>query len=86
MPRWSPVHPAFTFALRRLAKEDVPSAEALRRLIPIAERLGQPRPSYWWVRRFMIDERLRLELRRADRERLIERTVVPLLAGRVPRP
>ena len=85
MPRWEPLHPAFAAELRRLAKTDVPYAEVSRRLIPVAVRLDLRRPSYWQVRRFLAEERRRLELARRQREELVEKVVAPLLTGRVPR-
>jgi hypothetical protein len=85
MPRWEALHPEFVAALEKLAARDVTNAEAWRLLIPVAKRVGLPRPSYWMVRRRLIDERRLRELRRRDRDELRERVVDPLLIGRAPR-
>jgi len=85
MPRWEPLHPEFVAALERLAARDVTNAEAWRLLIPVAERIGLPRPTYWNVRRRLIEERRLRELRRRDRDELSERVIAPLVIGRVPR-
>ena len=75
------MHPAFAGALRRFAASDVTHAEARRLLIPVATRIGKPRPSYPTVVRVMLRERRRAAAQRVERERLIG----PVLAGRVPR-
>jgi hypothetical protein len=82
MPRWPPLDEDFREALRILAGFEVGYAEALRALIPVAERIDRPRPSYWRVRRFLIDER-----RRRDRAAEVRNRVLSdLLQGRFPRP
>ena len=86
MPRWEPLHPEFVAALETLAARDITNAEAWRLLIPVAKRIGLPRPTYWMVRRRLMDERRLRELRRRDRDELQERVIDPLLIGRVPRP
>lgn len=82
MPRWPPTHPDFLAALRVLAGLEVSHAEAWRALVPTAVRIGEPRPSYWKVRRRLIAERRRLKLR-AERRAEIEQIVGELLAGLV---
>jgi hypothetical protein len=84
MPRWPPLHPDYVGALAALARMDVSYAEALRRLIPVANRLGEPRPSYWLVRRFLRAERAELERRRAERRRLAEDVFVDMMKGLSP--
>jgi hypothetical protein len=61
----------------------LPSAEAWRRLAPLARRLGVRRPSYQTVRRALALER---ELRafRQARRRVNEALLGDLLAGKVP--
>jgi hypothetical protein len=86
MPRWEPLHPEFVAALEQLAARDVTNAEAWRLLIPVAKRIGLPRPTYWNVRRRLMVERRLRALRRRDRDELRERVIVPLVIGRVPRP
>lgn len=85
MPRWQPLHPRYAAELRRLARREIGYADAHRLLIPIAEELGLPRPTYWTVRRFLAARRVELERRRREWERFENRVVVPLLSGRVPR-
>jgi hypothetical protein len=82
MPRWEPMHPDFLEALGVLAGLRIGYAEALRALIPVAERLDQPRPSYWRVRRFLMAERRRRRLRADRRDQIIS----DVLAGLVMRP
>jgi hypothetical protein len=84
MPRWPPLHPDYVAALTVLAGMEVSYAEALRRLIPVASRLGQPRPTYWLVRRFLRAERAELERRRTDRHRLAEDVFVDMMKGLSP--
>jgi hypothetical protein len=67
MPRWEPLHPEFIAALDTLAARDITNAEAWRLLIPVAKRIGLPRPTYWMVRRRLMDERRLRELRRYRR-------------------
>jgi hypothetical protein len=62
---------------------DLPSAEAWRRLTPIARRLGSRRPSYQTVRRVLVLERELRKLRRARRH-FNERLLADLLAGKAP--
>ncbi len=78
----APLHPGFAATLRRIAGSDVSAAEAVRRLAPLAERLGCPRPSYDTIRTFLAAERSR-RLRRVQKR---ERALAPVLAGRVPKP
>jgi hypothetical protein len=85
VPRWEPLHWEFATALDRLAESDVEHAEAWRLLIPVAERIARPRPTYWRVRRYLLEARRRRALRQLDREALNERVVVRLLTGRAPR-
>jgi hypothetical protein len=63
---------------------DVSYAEALRRLIPVANRLGEPRPTYWLVRRFLRSERAELERQRTERRRLAEDVFVDVMKGLSP--
>jgi len=65
-----------------MAGSDVGYAEAWRALIPVAERLDTPRPTYWRVRRFLLSERRRQVVRRDRRQQI----VADLLAGLVKRP
>jgi hypothetical protein len=75
-----PIDPAFSSTLRVLASARVHHAEAWRQLIPVAERIRKPRPSYPTVRRHLRREQLRAE-RRAE---AVERVLGSLLQGRVP--
>jgi hypothetical protein len=84
VPRWPPLHPDYEAALDALARLEVSYAEALRRLIPLEQQLGIGRPTYWTVRRRLQAERLRLELRRAERRRLADEIVYDLMVGLVP--
>jgi hypothetical protein len=81
MPRWEPLHRDFAAALRILASFELSHAEALRLLRPVAARVGVPRPTYWRVRRFLIEERRRAE----RRKQAIEPVIRDLLAGLIPR-
>jgi uncharacterized membrane protein len=58
MPR-PPLHNDYRVALLVLRELEVGYAEALRQLVPVAERLGVPRPSYTSVRRIMLAHRRR---------------------------
>jgi hypothetical protein len=84
VPRWPPLHPDYEAAFDALARLEVSYAEALRRLIPLEQRLGIGRPTYWTVRRRLQAERLRLELRRAERRRLADEILYDLMVGLVP--
>jgi hypothetical protein len=84
VPRWPPLHPDYKAALDALARHEVSYAEALRRLIPLEQRLGIGRPTYWTVRRHLQAERLRLDLRRAERRRLADEILYDLMVGLVP--
>ena len=84
MPRWPPLHPEYEAALVGLARFEVGYAEAVRRLIPLEERLGVGRPTYWRVRRFLLAERRRLELERRERRELAEQIFRDLCAGLCP--
>ena len=75
------LHPDFVVALRVLDSDGLPYAEALRQLVPVARRLGIPRPSYSSVRRFLVDERRR----KAVRTERLERVLVDLSRGMAPR-
>jgi len=75
-----PVHPEFARALRILDAFGMPYAEALRMLVPVAIRLGIPRPSYSTVRRILIAERER-KRRHADE---LDVLLGDLFAGRSP--
>jgi hypothetical protein len=75
-----PVHPEFVRALRILDAFGMPYAEALRMLVPVAIRLGIPRPSYSTVRRILIAERER-KRRHADE---LDVLLGDLFAGRSP--
>jgi hypothetical protein len=68
-------------AARRMV--DLPSAEAWRRLAPLARRLGVRRPSYQTIRRALVLERELRKLRQA-RRRVNEALLGDLLAGKVP--
>jgi hypothetical protein len=63
---------------------EVSYAEALRRLIPLERRLGEPRPTYWLVRRFLRAERAKLERRRTEQRRLAEDVFVDMMKGLSP--
>jgi hypothetical protein len=63
---------------------EVSYAEALRRLIPLENRLGEGRPTYWFVRRFLAGEREELARIRAERRELAEDIFVDLMKGLVP--
>jgi hypothetical protein len=76
------MHPAFARALRRLARRDLGAAEAHRRLIPVSARIDLPRPTYWRVRTFLLDERVRIRARAEIRDAVLVR----LATGRFPRP
>jgi len=75
-----PVHPEFVRALRILDAFGMPYADAWRMLVPVAARLGIPRPSYPTVRRVLIAERDR-KRRTADE---LDRVLGDLFAGRSP--
>lgn len=75
-----PVEREFVVALRVLDAFDMPYAEALRLLRPVAARLGVPRPSYSSVRRILIAER---ERKRTNADEL-DRLLADLFAGRFP--
>ena len=75
-----PVHPEFVRALRILDAFGMPYAEALRMLVPVAVRLGVPRPSYYTVRRVLMAERARKRRNADDLDRLLG----DLFAGRSP--
>jgi hypothetical protein len=77
-----PLHDDYAEALRLLAGVEIAYAEALRALIPVARRLGVPRPSYSRVRRFIQAERARKRRGRNRRDEIIQ----DLLAGLVKRP
>ena len=55
----SALHPDLVAAIRVLDAIGLPYAEMWRTLGPIAARAGARRPSYWHVRRFVREERLR---------------------------
>ena len=80
MARPPGLHRDFAVALRVLDAAGMPYAEALRLLIPVAARLGIPRPSYPTVRRFLIAERRR-KARRMD---VLDRVLADLLRGLPP--
>ena len=63
---------------------DVSYAEALRRLIPLENRLGVPRPTYWLVRRRLRARRAEFERRRQERRELAEDVFVDLMKGLSP--
>ena len=84
MPRWPPIHPDYVAALAGLARFEVGYAEALRRLIPLEERLGEGRPTYWRARRFLMAERRRLELERKERRELARGILTDLVVGLCP--
>jgi hypothetical protein len=81
MPRWQRIHPEFEIALHLLARSRVSYAEAWRLLIPVSERVDEPRPSYYHVREILIDERIRLSATDEARNRVIHDVVT----GWVPR-
>jgi hypothetical protein len=84
MPRWPPLHPDYVAALEALARMEVSYAEALRRLIPLENRLREPRPTYWCVRRYLRSRRAELERRRAEQRRLAEDVFVDMMKGLSP--
>ena len=66
--------------MRVLDSFGMPYAELWRQLIPVAVRLGIPRPSYWCVRRFVIADR-----RRKDRNtEVLDQVLRDLFAKRLP--
>jgi hypothetical protein len=75
-----PVHPEFVQALRILDAFGMPYAAAWRLLVPVAVRLGIPRPSYSTVRRILIVERARKRRNADDLDQLL----TDLFAGRFP--
>jgi hypothetical protein len=80
--RGRPPHPEFERALWILSGTDVSAAEALRKLTPVANRIGMPRPSYSTVRRLLIAQRAR----RRRRREVLEPILVDLIVGRFPNP
>lgn len=80
MPRWEPLHEDYVIALRVLDSFGMPYAELWRQLIPVAARLGLPRPSYWRVRRFVIADRRR----KAENTEALNRVLHDLFVGRSP--
>jgi hypothetical protein len=84
VPRWSPPHPDYAAALDALARMEVSYAEALRRLIPLEQRLGEPRPTYWLVRRRLSAARAELDRRRKERRQLAEDVFVDMMKGLSP--
>jgi hypothetical protein len=71
----------FVRALRRLDRRmNLSYAELWRRLIPVASRLGVPRPCYGTVREIVLLLRALERLRRPVRDEV----VVKLLTGRIP--
>ena len=80
MPRWEPLHPDFVVAMRVLDSFGMPYAELWRQLIPVAVRLGIPRPSYWRVWRFVIADRRRKQ-KNTD---ALDRVLCDLAAYRLP--
>ena len=79
MPR-PPIDSRFVGALRGFDHRGLSYAEAWRLLLPVAERLGRPRPSYFTVRRTLIVERHR----RAWRKAAFDSVLGAVVAGRVP--
>lgn len=57
--------------MRALDGDGMPYAEMWRLLIPVAARAGVPRPSYWRVREFLIDERIRKAARVEDADAML---------------
>ena len=80
VPRWDPIHPEFVQALLVLDAIGLPYAELWRRLRPIAARLGCPRPSYWHVRRILIEERRR----KLERLEFAKDVIGDMVTGRLP--
>jgi hypothetical protein len=78
--RYEPIHPEFRAALWLLSGAELSYAEAWRRLVPVAARIQESRPSYPTVRRVLIEQRRE---RRRRKERL-EPVLVDLLKGRIP--
>jgi hypothetical protein len=66
-----PLHRDFVVAMRALDADGMPYAEMWRLLIPVAARAGVPRPSYWRVREFLIDERIRKDARIEETDELL---------------
>jgi hypothetical protein len=78
-----PVDAEFVRVLRRLDRSmNLPYAELWRGLIPVAARLGVPRPCYGTVREIVLLLRALERLRRPVRDDVI----VKLLTGRIPSP
>jgi hypothetical protein len=84
VPRWPALEPDYNDALQALARLEVSYAEALRRLIPIEDRLRIGRPTYWKVRRFMQAERRELELRHERRRRIADDLLRDVMRGLCP--
>jgi hypothetical protein len=80
MPRWEPIHPELLVALRVLDAIGLPYAEMWRTLRPIAARLDCPRPSYWKVRRVLIEERRR----KLERAAVASELVGDMITGKLP--
>jgi hypothetical protein len=66
-----PLHPDFVVAMRAFYAEGLPYAEMWRLLIPVAAGLGIPRPSYWRVREFLVEERIRREALAEEADRML---------------
>ena len=75
------MHPDFVIAMRVLDSFGMPYAELWRQLIPVAVRLGVPRPSYWRVRRFVIADRKRKD----ENTEALTRVLGDVMTHRVPR-
>lgn len=75
-----PIHSEFRRALWVLSGTEISYAEALRRLVPVAARIGVPRPSYATVRRVLIEQRLE----RRRRREVLDPLLTDLLVGRIP--
>ena len=80
VPRWEPLHRDFVIAMQVLDSFGMPYAELWRQLIPVAVRLGLPRPSYWRVRRFVIADRRR----KARNTEALDQVLRDLFAHRLP--
>jgi hypothetical protein len=80
MARGIPLHPDYAAALRLLDAVDRPYAELWRMTGFLSPRIGEPQPSYFTVRRFLLEER-RVKLARAA---LASAVLDELLRGTAP--
>ncbi len=69
--------------VRKLDREGAPAAETWRRVGEALQALGRPRPSYGHVRRLVLLQRRRREIRRQQRA-ILKRMAELNASGRVP--